>query len=121
MTYAQLREQHFELSTAAQRAMLARSPREARRVHGVLIRRAAMWGAARVIGDPAGFARAVRSDLGLSGWLAPLLQGLLMRVFQILLPIVIAWLESQLAAVTADPTTGAIDAHLLRLAREANQ
>ena len=121
MTYTQLREQHFQLGTSHQRATLARSPRDARRVHAALIRRAAVWGAARVVRDPAGFARAVRSDLGLSGWLAPILQGLLLKAFQILLPIVIAWLESQLATVSADPSTGSIDARLLQFAREAGQ
>jgi hypothetical protein len=121
MNYTRIRELHFESVPLAGRKRLERSPREAARVHAAVIRRAAEWGAGRVVRDRAGFAQAVRRDLGIASWLAPLLQAVLVQIVQLLLPIVIQWLESQLATVSADPTTGSFDARLQRLAEEAGR
>jgi hypothetical protein len=98
---------------------IERSPAQANRVHAALIRTAARRGAAEVVRDRAAFAREVRRELGIANWLAPLFQSLLVQLVQILLPIVIAWLESQLTTASADPTTGSIDRQLERFAREA--
>jgi hypothetical protein len=121
MSYTQVRDLHYGLVPLTGRKRLERSPREAARVHAAIIRRAAEWGAGRVIRDRAAFSRAVRADLGIASWLAPWLQAALVQIVQLLLPVIIRWLESQLATASVDRTTFSVDARLQRLAQEAGQ
>jgi len=121
MTYAQLRSQHFASVPSRHHPFLARYATPARRVHAALVQEASERGASWIMQNRRPFAQAVRTRLDISGLFAPLLQWVLVKLFELLLPALIEWLQGQLALPQADPTTRTLNAQLRRFAQEASQ